>query len=86
MSTDSYNIAIVGAGQLGSRHLQGLAKSSNQLRIYVVDPDNKALSLSEKRYLDVSKSEFNKVSYLQSIMDLPTSCFYWLMAYKNRSY
>lgn len=31
-------VAIIGAGQLGRRHLQGLVKSTQQLSIHVVDP------------------------------------------------
>ena len=31
-------IALIGAGQLGSRHLQGLAKSDLCLSIEVVEP------------------------------------------------
>ena len=31
-------ICIIGAGQLGSRHLQALKNVSKVLRVYVVDP------------------------------------------------
>ncbi len=34
-------IAIIGAGQLGSRHLQGLAKSDIKISIEVVEPLDK---------------------------------------------
>ena len=67
-----YNIAIIGAGQLGSRHLQGLAKSSKQYQLYVVDPDEKALSIAKQRYEEVLiPTNKNNVSYHQNISDLP---------------
>ena len=34
-----YKIALIGAGQLGSRHLQALANSSLKISIEVVEPD-----------------------------------------------
>jgi hypothetical protein len=46
-------ILIVGAGQLGSRHLQGLAKCTNSLSIFVVDVNPKALQLAQQRWLEV---------------------------------
>ena len=66
-----YNIAIIGAGQLGSRHLQGIAKSSKKLRVYVIDPNENSLILAKKRYQEVCKSKMNIVSYHQRINDLP---------------
>jgi hypothetical protein len=45
-----YNIALIGAGQLGSRHLQGLAKIQFLSKIYVIDPDVQALELARDRY------------------------------------
>jgi len=33
-----FNSLLVGAGQLGSRHLQGLCKLNGKNFIYIVDP------------------------------------------------
>lgn len=44
------NIAIIGAGNIGSRHLQGLACLDIPATIYVVDPSSTALDLSYKRF------------------------------------
>ena len=67
-----YNIAIIAAGQIGSRHLQGLALSLKQYQIYVVDPNEKALSIAKQRYLEVSEpNKNNNVSYLEQIGALP---------------
>ena len=65
-------IAIIGAGQLGSRHLQGLTKSTKKLVISIVDPNKDSLNNSEKKYLDVENpSQINKISYHKNMNDLP---------------
>lgn len=71
--SDYFNILIVGAGQLGSRYLQGLVKSSKLLRIYVVDTNSKSLLIAEQRWLDVlaQNSSSNIVTYYNSLEDCP---------------
>lgn len=44
------NILLIGAGQLGSRHLQGLSGSRNELNIVVVDLSLESLHLSRQRW------------------------------------
>ena len=63
-----FNIAIIGAGQLGSRHLQGIGKSLKNLKIHVVDPSSDALALAEKRLKEFSEK---KAFFYTSINDLP---------------
>ena len=64
MTVGVYNIGLIGAGQIGSRHLQGLAKSTLQYKIYVVDPDEKSLSVAKIRYQEVSpKNTSNTVTF-----------------------
>jgi hypothetical protein len=48
----SYNILIVGAGQLGSRYLQGLTKCSVTLSIYVYDVLQSSIDTSASRWLE----------------------------------
>jgi len=45
-----YKIAVIGAGQLGSRHLQGLAKIDFPVAVSVVDPSTASLTLSHERF------------------------------------
>ena len=52
----NYKIAIVGAGNIGSRHLQALAKVNYNLAITVIDPSNEALKLANERYNEVSNN------------------------------
>ena len=47
------NILIIGAGQLGSRHLQGALKSSNKLSITIVDPSLDSLKASKQRAKEI---------------------------------
>lgn len=42
MKPGRHEVAIVGAGQLGRRHLEGLLKSTHSLSIHVVDPSGLA--------------------------------------------
>lgn len=48
------NILIVGAGQLGSRHLQSLASLDKKNNIFVVDPSQESLEVAKNRYSQVS--------------------------------
>ena len=50
MSESRAHIAIVGAGNLGSRHLQGLTKINQAIDITVIEPYPYAMDLAKKRY------------------------------------
>lgn len=62
-----YNLLIVGAGQLGSRHLQALAQLDNKFNIYVLDTSEQSLSIAEQRYLEVAKEHSPRVEYISNI-------------------
>ena len=49
------NIAIIGCGQIGSRHLQALAFLEEEATIYLVDPNAKSRSIAYERFLDVAR-------------------------------
>lgn len=61
------NIYIIGAGQLGSRHLQALKNVKTRLDITVIDRSQLALKTAKERYLATSGT-YNKhsVRYLSS--------------------
>lgn len=46
-------IALIGAGQLGSRHLQALTKIDIPVILQVVDPDTDSLKVAQERYLEI---------------------------------
>ncbi len=48
------NIAVVGAGQLGSRHLQGLKKAHIPMNIFVLDASTDSLQICEQRYNEIA--------------------------------
>ncbi|WP_233008885.1 Gfo/Idh/MocA family oxidoreductase [Rheinheimera faecalis] len=64
-------IAIIGAGQLGSRHLQGLAALNREVEIYLVDPSEASLNLSLERHKQVDTKNLQQVHLLKSIDFLP---------------
>ncbi len=48
-----YHVAIIGAGNLGSRHLQALAFCKIPLSIEVVDPSEESLKIAKKRWKEM---------------------------------
>ena len=64
------NIAIIGAGQLGSRHLQALANSENLLSIQVIDPSIDSLKTAEIRFNEIATNFTGKISYSTDIATL----------------
>ncbi|NBW64684.1 hypothetical protein EBR44_02790 [bacterium] len=74
MSDVIYRIAVVGAGQLGSRHLQGLSKLTLPCEIDIVDPSAASLETAKGRYAEMPASVgVRAVRYHQSIAELPTA-------------
>ncbi len=69
----SFTVAISGAGQLGSRHLQGLSTCSLPLDIYVQDPSDGSLNLSKERWLEVlaSGATRHRLNLCRSLAELP---------------
>lgn len=60
---------IIGAGQLGSRHLQGLVKYLGQLEIYVLDISIESLKIAQEREKEITHN--HKIVYTQSWETLP---------------
>lgn len=60
-------VIIVGAGQLGSRHLQALSSVGDKLSITVVDTSEESLFVAEERYKSVDPDGYNTVEYLMKI-------------------
>ena len=64
-----YKNVIIGAGQLGSRHLQGLLKFKDKQTIYVLDPSKDSLKLSSERAKEIVNSHV--INFTTSWSDLP---------------
>jgi hypothetical protein len=66
-----YKIVLIGAGQLGSRHLQGLLNINLPVSIEVVDPSQDSLDLARHRAGEMAvNSNIKEVLYKSSINDL----------------
>lgn len=65
------HVCIIGAGQIGSRHLQALKKVRIPLRVTVVDPVQESLDLAKNRYHEVIGADLkHEVSFLRRIPDI----------------
>ncbi len=63
-------ITLVGCGQIGSRHLQSIAKLEKSLLINIVEPDNRARQVAKRRLNDISKNLKHKVIWYKDIKEL----------------
>ena len=67
-----YRLAIIGAGQLGSRYLQGLAHFEFPCEIDVVDPSRSSLDIARQRFEEIPKNSLiQEVRYHTSVKALP---------------
>ena len=65
-------ILIYGVGQIGSRHLQGLAKCMIPLRIYIYDINKESLYTAEQRWNQVrNQDQIHKLSFHDSLDFMP---------------
>lgn len=70
-----YNIILIGAGNLGSRHLQGLALVKHRLKIFVVDVSDTNLELANERYKSVDNGARHEVVFFKSLSDIDEKNF-----------
>lgn len=63
-------IVILGCGQLGSRHLQGLALIKESLDIFAIDPSKESLETARVRFEEIQGSDKHNLYLYQSISDL----------------
>lgn len=66
----SRRILLVGAGQLGSRYLQGIAAYDVPLNIYVLDCSLFSLDRAASRWDAVPKMASHRVSYIKSLSNI----------------
>ena len=63
-------VFIIGAGQLGSRHLQALKAVNQNIDINVIDPSRESLDIAKERYETIFGNQNNKISYNESIKNI----------------
>jgi hypothetical protein len=64
---------IAGAGQLGSRYLQGLGQYPYALEIFVYDISDMSLRIASQRWCECEKKNQHKVFFVSSLKDVPLS-------------
>lgn len=63
-------ILLVGAGNIGSRHLQALALLNRDADITVVDQNEESLKVAKERFESVYQSDYKiQVSYIRDLQD-----------------
>lgn len=67
----NHQIAVIGAGQLGSRHLQGLVRIGKPCEIYVIDPSAASLDMARQRVEEVPAAASHSMHFHQQIEALP---------------
>ncbi len=66
------NIVVIGAGNIGSRHIQALKKFTNcNLHIFVVDPNPNSIKTAKVRCNEVGHNPMVKMEFSLSISELP---------------
>jgi len=68
---DVWKVAVVGCGNIGSRHLQGLAKIGHVTEVYAVDPRPQAIEVAKQRIAEVTLNNEVSFKFLSTIDDLP---------------
>lgn len=64
-------VAIIGAGQIGSRHLQALKLVRTDLEIYVFDPSSDSLKIAKERYDQIESKNQHTILFIQNLKELP---------------
>ncbi len=76
-----YNVAVIGSGQLGSRHLQGLLKSNLKFSLEVVEPNSVARKTTVERIAQLPVSEnSSSIKYLDSVLKLSNNLDFVVVA------
>ena len=65
---DQKKILIIGAGNLGSRHLQALKTVKFPLNISVIDPNKNSLDIAKERYNSIKSGiSFHSINFYENI-------------------
>lgn len=62
-----HSVKIIGAGQLGSRHLQALHAVKTPLYIEVIDPSPASLAVARERYEVLGENSIHRISFLPKL-------------------
>ncbi len=75
MKKNNYkHIALIGAGRIGNRHLQGLNNIGFNVKITVIDINKNSLQISKKMFLSYPKNiKIIEINFLHSIKNIDTN-------------
>jgi len=75
------NVAIIGSGQLGSRHLQAIAKIDMPIEIQVVDQSHESVKIAKERFEQISSNpNVKNISFFNSLDDLYSEIDFCIVA------
>jgi hypothetical protein len=81
-----YNILIVGGGNIGSRHLQGLSKSDHKLSIHIYDFHSGSLAICKERWDNVSDgTKQHSVYFYDDLENIPKKIFLCINAATSKN-
>jgi len=66
-------VALIGAGQFGSRHLQALALCKHGLELFLVDPLKESRAIARERFESIEGAERHQIQYLPNLDVIPNS-------------
>lgn len=68
-----FQIAVIGTGQIGSRHLQGIALSERDLNVFILDKDPDSIDLAKQRLSEMNHNDMKNITfhYIIGIEELP---------------
>ncbi len=72
-------LLLIGAGQLGSRHLQSCLKYSQSLDVYVVDNSENSLQIAKERAFEIDINGRHTIKYLTNIKSIKETFFDFLI-------
>ena len=62
----AYNVLLIGSGNVGSRHIQGILKSNFNINLHVVEINSLSINVTKKRILEV-KSKNKKIFFHKNL-------------------
>ncbi|WP_062199930.1 Gfo/Idh/MocA family oxidoreductase [Massilibacterium senegalense] len=65
------DIAIIGSGHIGSRHLQSMSKLDDSSNIFVVDPSIESLKSAENHYKEVNLKCQHNLTFTTNLNEIP---------------
>lgn len=79
------NIVVIGAGQLGSRHIQSIKSTKHQCRLYVVDSVKESLDKTKAIYDTTQvETQIQEVTYCEETSLLPAVIDFLLISTGSR--